>query len=148
MAAPNLRVFYLSPCCNFRSLRTFGFGSPKEYIDGTDNKLLRVVAPKLEEIACMDYFSNKPADLASVRRLTDLRFKMHGKYHRNKDGVGFWLVENCPNVEHVDVHLSHMSLTKLAADEQLVGLTSEGKAPCERLTFPSVILWDACRLCS
>ncbi|KAF8697813.1 hypothetical protein HU200_035301 [Digitaria exilis] len=124
---PNLRAFYMCMCFTLRRITD----KCEEYVHG--NKLARIVAPKLEEIATMHYFRGKAADLdihdlSSVRRLTDLRFDMHGKYHCDND-VGFWLFESCPNVEHVDVSLRHMPCAKAPMDG-LVDLTaSEGKAP-------------------
>lgn len=104
----------------------------EEYVHG--NKLARIVAPKLEEIATMHNVRSKAADLdihdlSSVRRLTDLRLDMHGKYHRNNDDVGFCLLESCPNVEHVGVSLGHKPCA-MAPMDGLVDLpASEGKAP-------------------
>ncbi|KAK3124362.1 hypothetical protein QOZ80_7BG0585560 [Eleusine coracana subsp. coracana] len=134
VATPNLRVFYMCLCFTYRKI----YGNCDEYVDGTDDKLVRVVAPKLEEIVSMYNSRRMPADLdihdlTTVRRLTDLYLDMHEKYHSSTDGVGFWLLENCPNVEHVDVRLGHMprgsKLAGAAEEEELVDLTSEGKAP-------------------
>nr|CAB3500209.1 unnamed protein product [Digitaria exilis] len=124
---PNLRVFYMCRCFTFRKI----FNNCEEYVH--DNKMVRIVAPKLEEIATMHNYRSKAADLdihdlSSVRRLTNLCFDMHGKYHCDND-VGFWLFESCTNVEHVAVSLRHMPCANAPMDG-LVDLTaSEGKAP-------------------
>ncbi|KAK3126298.1 hypothetical protein QOZ80_7AG0554490 [Eleusine coracana subsp. coracana] len=83
VAAPNLRVFYMCLCFTYRKI--YGNNS-NEYVDGTDDKLVRIMAPKLEEIVSMYNSRRSPADLdihdlTSVRRLTDLHLDMHGKFH-------------------------------------------------------------------
>ncbi|GJN24421.1 hypothetical protein PR202_gb12159 [Eleusine coracana subsp. coracana] len=123
VAAPNLRVIDLYSC----------FGRLQVQPGSNDDKLVRIAAPKLEKIVSMNYFRNKPTDLdihdlKSVRRLAELKLEMHGKYHWDKD-VSFWLLENCPSVEHVDAYLLHGACTEVAMDEQLVDLTSQGRAP-------------------
>ncbi|KAF8697820.1 hypothetical protein HU200_035308 [Digitaria exilis] len=103
-----------------------------------DNKLVRIAAPKLEEIRSMEYLRNKPSDLdihdlTGVRRLTELCLGLHGKYHRDMD-VGAWLLENCPAVEHADVSLRHYERCEVAVGERLADLTSsEGNAPFAKL---------------
>jgi hypothetical protein len=125
VATPNLRLFDMLWCFTRRKV----YDDCDEYIDGTTgNKIIvRVVAPRLEEIVNMRYVREQPADLdirglASVRRLSELQLNMHGKYHVDTD-VGFWLLENCPGVEHVQVWLNHMRCSTPAVDNRLVDLT-------------------------
>nr|CAB3500254.1 unnamed protein product [Digitaria exilis] len=141
VVAPNLRVVRVSMCFLFQHVVPAGSGNDAVAMD--DNKLVRIAAPKLEEIRSMDNFRAKPSDLdihdlTGVRRLTDLSLRLHGKYHRDMD-VGAWLLEKCPGVEHVDVWLEHDARCELAADEQLVDLTSsEGNAPFAKLRTMAV----------
>lgn len=139
VVAPNLRVVRLSACFTWLMHPLV----PGSNDAGAIDKLVRIAAPKLEEIGSMHYLRNKPSDLdihdlRRVRRLTELHLDLHGKYHSGMD-VGSWLLKNCPSVEHVDVSLYHNERCKLAVDEKLVELTaSEGKAPFAKLRTMAV----------
>ncbi|TVU40842.1 hypothetical protein EJB05_14322, partial [Eragrostis curvula] len=137
VATPDLRVFELSTCFAYLKIH----GNRGKYVDGTNNKLARIVAPKLEEIVSMHYHRSSPTELdihdfASVRRLSELHLDMHGKYHQDMD-VGFWLLESFPGIEHVDIQLRHMPRGGLTTDK-LIDLTSEGKAPFPKLRTMAV----------
>ncbi|KAL6644399.1 hypothetical protein ACP70R_016007 [Stipagrostis hirtigluma subsp. patula] len=120
VTAPSLRSVKLGH--SFHNPLSFGADD-----DDAMSKVARIMAPRLEEIS-MRNFNRRPVldihGLSSVRRLKGLFLDMHGKYYRNVD-VGLWLLENCPGVEHVDVWLHD----GIAADGELIDLTSEGARP-------------------
>ncbi|KAL6645567.1 hypothetical protein ACP70R_017175 [Stipagrostis hirtigluma subsp. patula] len=102
------------------------------FFNNADDKVARIAAPALEEIG-INFVTNhrRPElnihDLASVRRLVDLDLDMLGQHYRRTD-VGFWLLENCPGVEYVDISLNHCAAGKAPASE-FVDQVSEGAAP-------------------
>ncbi|OEL27264.1 hypothetical protein BAE44_0011717 [Dichanthelium oligosanthes] len=118
---PNLRLLKLL-CC-FQDSLVPGSGS------NVVSKVARIASLRLEDVQ-MNHFLHcrRPDldiyDLTSVRRLGDLRLDVHGRYCRIMD-AGLWLLENCPNVEHVDVQLGHSD----ANSGDFVDLTSEGAKP-------------------
>ncbi|OEL14694.1 hypothetical protein BAE44_0024286 [Dichanthelium oligosanthes] len=115
----------------------FCFSDPLSFdFDDDDDdqaiRFVRIMAPRLEEIALHNYTNRRRPDLdihdmGSVRRLTDLHLDMHGPYCYDKESC-FWLLENCPGVQHIDVWLNHYGGCA-ATDRDLVDLTSEGAAP-------------------
>nr|CAB3501554.1 unnamed protein product [Digitaria exilis] len=126
VTAPNLVVFKLENC----------FGD-----DGGDgDELVRIAAPRLQEIAIDHWLhSRRPVldihDLTSVRRLSHLQLNMHGQYYAPAMDVGFWLLEHCPSADQVDVWLRHSRVTEGGKIVDL--MTSEGSA-----TFANVRTMD------
>ncbi|KAL6649506.1 hypothetical protein ACP70R_013730 [Stipagrostis hirtigluma subsp. patula] len=115
VTAPNLRVLKLKHCF---------YNGPDDH---DEDKAIRIVAPRLEEIAVHnDQTCRRPAvdthDLTSVRRLSLHLYTMHGKYYDHDTDIGFWLLEKCTDVEHVDLSLRHRSVSNVIEDE-LVDLT-------------------------
>ncbi|GJN04203.1 hypothetical protein PR202_ga21728 [Eleusine coracana subsp. coracana] len=122
VTAPNLRVVRLDLC--FRH-------NPIQMVIN-DNKVARIVAPRLEVIR-ISYFRNVPRpeydihDLTSVRRLENIQLDMHGKYcHDTDQMLGLWFLAKCPGVQHDEVKLEHHWESDVPDKSDLVDLTKEG----------------------
>ncbi|XP_052150184.1 F-box/LRR-repeat protein 13-like [Oryza glaberrima] len=136
VTAPNLRIFELHYFNSMTSVTSYG-----ESID----LVVRITAPRLEEIAINnstleieDNLDLRIHGLASVRRLKNLTLAMHGHNCCNTD-YGLWLLNNCPNVEHIDLRLRYEMLATHEVDD----LTDNG-AP--RLYKARSMVIDACGL--
>ena len=119
VTAPNLRVLELHDCC---------FG------DESNNKI-RIVSSRLQEIRIRHESRHRRPylvihNLTSVCRL-DLELNMHGQYYVRSTGIGFWLLEKCPSVEHVRVWLDHLRSppSSVIEGDTIADLTLEGVAP-------------------
>ncbi|GJN04204.1 hypothetical protein PR202_ga21729 [Eleusine coracana subsp. coracana] len=107
LTAPNLRVITLD------SLDSLPFGVDNDK-DRIINRTARIVAPKLEEIDGI-FPQWRPSclyirGLTRVHVLKSLWLDMHGK-HRRRGDVCFWLLENCPGVQHIDVTVASSFLS-------------------------------------
>uniref|UniRef100_A0A0E0KAN9 F-box domain-containing protein n=1 Tax=Oryza punctata TaxID=4537 RepID=A0A0E0KAN9_ORYPU len=122
VTAPNLRIFELH---YFK-----GMTSVTNYWESID-LVVRIAAPKLEEIAINnstleieDNLDLRIHGLESVRRLSNLTLAMHGHYCCNTV-YGLWLLNNCPNVEHIDLNLGHRR-HEMRATHEFDDLTDNG----------------------
>ncbi|GJN04240.1 hypothetical protein PR202_ga21766 [Eleusine coracana subsp. coracana] len=123
LTAPNLRVITLDSL-------PFGVDNDKDRII---NRTARIVALKLEEIDGI-FPQWRPSclyirGLTRVRVLKSLWLDMHGK-HRRRGDVCFWLLENCPGVQHIDVTVAS-SFLSYGNTHGLVDPTSEGSTVCQ-----------------
>ncbi|CAD6210245.1 unnamed protein product [Miscanthus lutarioriparius] len=119
VTAPNLRVLELHDDC----------------FDDESNNKIRIVSFRLQETRIRHESRRRRSDLVihnltSVCRL-DLELNMHGQYYVRSTGIGFWLLEKCPSVEHVRVWLDHLRSppSSVIEGDTIADFTLEGVAP-------------------
>ncbi|XP_021308928.1 uncharacterized protein LOC8085284 [Sorghum bicolor] len=133
VAAPNLGVLELHDC--------FGDGSDDvdndEHVTVARTRII-VSSSRLQEIGIrhLYWWCRRPdleiQDLTSVCRISSLRVNMHGQYYDRATDVGFWLLEKCPSVEHLDVELEHQPSPSSVIEGHhhvIADLTLEDAAP-------------------